>query len=285
MWCLIFLTILLSVDTAIAEELQHISVSGLDFTPSIDGDIGEWPANRYIDIAISPTFSDDEKNNTGELIVKVAIGHRNGVMYLAAMWLDSTESVEYKPWQWRGGQYRRSKKLDDMFAIRFDMTGDYDRSMIAEKNYETDVWLWSAGRSNPINLATDYKHVISTETMEGAAEHKSPSGKLIYIAKQKDSGSIGYRNSRPDIKNKTNSTIPGITFEGESSGSIADVSAKAKWNSGLWILEMSRQLDTQNPDDVKFEIGKAIQGQIAVFNNSNSWHKSISEVLVFSLSK
>ncbi len=285
--CRISLVLLLILFTCVvqADPTQEITVDMLSFQPTIDGDLSEWPIGQFQKIRIRPAVKEDKKNNTGMLTVEFAVGIYVDSIYVAVRWPDKSADTHFRPWVWRVNKYRRSKERDDMFALRFEHKGDYQRTMIADTSYEADVWVWSAGRSNLIAYATDYKHVISLDLIEDAAEYKTERGNTVYIDKQKDSGSIGYKTLRPAQKNKTKDELPSITISELSTGSIADVKAKGIWQSGFWHLEMVRKLNTGHDDDTPLQRGQAVLGQIAVFNNANEEHKSISEPISFKLVK
>ena len=83
-----------------------------------------------------------------------------------------------------------------MFAVRFDMGGDFNSCMIAEADYDVDVWLWSAARTDPHRYANDMWHKITMNPIEDAAEYESENGTVIYIKKGADAGRPGYKNAK-----------------------------------------------------------------------------------------
>jgi len=263
-----------------ADQYQRLGVDPLEFSPQIDGELSEWQALQPNLIKIAPAIENDKQNRTGTIEIELWAGIRDGMIYIAAQWPDDAPDKDFRPWKWRGQKYRRSKTRDDMFALRFALAGDYNRSMIADANYEVDVWVWSAGRSNRVGNASDYKHTISMKMIEDVAEYETESGKTVYIDRDKDEGYIGFSTLKPG-KTKTATSRESIDFSREASGSVADVTAKGVWNNGFWSLEIKRLLDTKHDDDVKFFAGQNILGQIAVFNKSGGEHKSVSEPLLF----
>lgn len=263
-----------------ADQSQTIDVPELAFTPRLDGDLVEWKDYAPNTVEIAPAIEDDERNRTGRLTVHFWAGRSESEIFLAARWPDDAADTEFRPWQWRGNKYRRSKNRDDMFAVRFALSGEYHRSMIADANYVVDVWVWSAGRSNRIGHASDYSHRISLSIIDDAAEYETESGNTIYIDRMADQGEPGYRTWKPG-KQKSENRMPSIELNAPPSGSVADVRAAGLWQDGHWSLEMSRALDTGNVDDAQFIVGQQVLGQIAVFNRSSGKHKSISEPLLF----
>jgi hypothetical protein len=275
-----------------ADEPRVIPVTPLASAPAVDGSLAEWGSGGWIKVPISPAVDKNERtklglagedrNFTGSIVVQLKAGVSNGRLYVAARWPDDAPDTDYKGWDLIGDRYIESKKREDMFAVRFHLDGDFDRSMLVAKTYRADVWLWSAARTNPLGLAEDMVHSVSNRIIEDAAEYATQGSGTIYIKKQRDAGTALYQPVRAP-KEIGAKHLSGIKPNPGPAGSIADVSAKGVWKAGFWNLEFSRQLDTGNPDDVKFKPGQKILGQIAVFNRSSDEHKSISEPLLFDL--
>ncbi|MFN3076579.1 MAG: ethylbenzene dehydrogenase-related protein, partial [Alphaproteobacteria bacterium] len=251
--------------------------------PAVDGDLGDWAGATWTRVPIQPAEDKEEVKAVGNIEVELAAGVRGGIFYVAARWPDTHADEVYRPWRIFGGKYRRSDDRDDAFALRLHMDGDYDKCMITSKTYKVDVWLWSAGRSNPAGMADDYHHLISSSPLEDAAEHKTPSGATVYIKKNRDEGTPGWENTRAP-KEVTTDQLPGVAVVANPSGSAADITAKGKWAGGKWSLEMSRKLDTGHPDDAVLKAGAKSTGAIAVFNHSHSDNKSVSGLLEFDFS-
>jgi hypothetical protein len=262
-------------------EPQRIPVAVLAAAPTVDGDPAEWAADGWQRITVRPAVQDDNDNRLGTIDVELQVGVHEGRFYLAARWPDAREDARYKPWEWRGNRYRRGKRLDDMFAARFDLGGDYHSCMIAGVEYKVDVWLWSAGRSNPSGVADDMWQLITTKYTENAAEYSGPDGKTVYIRKRRDDGTPGYEVNKPDRKTFQGDKLPGIHWDVKAEGSVADVSAKANWSDGTWRLEMSRVLDTGHDDDAVLPAGEVRVGAIAVFDRNAGEDKSVSGDLHF----
>lgn len=261
-----------------------IPVGQLTAAPTVDGVLEEWGNEGWIQAPVHPAMENDEQNLTGNLEVAIKVGVFGNRFYLAARWPDSEADIHYKPWKWEKNQYKRGKNRDDMFAVRFQMEDAYDGCMFTKIDYRVDVWLWSAGRSNPVGMAEDLMHILSTKPLENAAEYEMPAGGMIYIRKPRDAGDAPYENSQPDLKKFQGDELPGVVYPNKGSGSAADVTAKGIWAAGYWNLEMSRLLDTGQPDDRAFTPGSRILGAVAVFNKGASEHKSVSDQLLFDFS-
>jgi hypothetical protein len=276
---------------AMAQTPAVIAVRPVAQAPKIDGNLAEWGKDGWARISVKPALDDAERSRfgfgraddqTGSLIVEVKAAVHAGRFYVALKYPDAAADVEHRLWQWRGDKYADNKQREDMLALRFHISGDFDRSMLSTKAYTVDVWLWSAARTNPGGIAEDLSHHISTAMQENAAEHVMPDGKTIYIKKSRDAGNPPYK-LLPRPKEFKGDKLP--SFESATaSGSSADVAAKGEWKSGHWQLEFGRALDTGHADDVIFAPGKKVLGQIAVFNRGYAEQKSVSEPLLFDFS-
>ena len=276
-----------------ALESLPVKVVALKDAPSVNGDLAEWGKDGWINIPIKPSIEkserakygleDEDKNFTGKISVQMKVGVAKGRLYVAVRWPDDAADTTYKGWDWSGTRYLESKKRDDMFAMRFHMDGDFDRSMLSGKTYKVDVWLWSAARSNPSGFAEDMSHSFSINPVDSAAEFAVQGVGTVFVKKQRDAGTGVYKIVRPP-KEKTTDHLPSLEVNANPSGSVADVSAKGVWKAGFWNLEFSRTLNTNQADDVVFKPGGKLLGQIAVFNHSSDEHKSVSEPLLLDFS-
>ncbi len=270
-----------------SKKLIIINLGQLSQPPLIDGELSEWAGENWHLLSLKPAMTNDTQKLPEEISLQIKTAIIGEIFYVAAKWPDSSHSVEYKNWVWRGNKYHRDKKLDDMFALRFDMAGDYNQCMISKSNYSVDVWLWSSGRSNLTRYAEDMNHHISTRLIENAAEYeyKNETGPatIIYIKKKKDSGVAAYKNVRIKRKKNRGKKLNSIKIIDNPSGSIIDVQAKALWSEGFWHLEMARKLNTGNTDDVDLSSRDNIKGAIAIFNHNSAEHKNKSSTLLFKL--
>ncbi|MEO5373671.1 MAG: ethylbenzene dehydrogenase-related protein [Alphaproteobacteria bacterium] len=278
---------LLAASPALAQPPEGtlaVPVQRLAAAPKVDGDLTDWATAKWTKVKIQPADDKVESKAVGDSEVELAVGVHGDMVYVAARWPDSQADTTYRPWKVVGSKYKRSEDRDDGFAIRFHMDGEYDRCMISEKIYKVDVWTWSAGRTDPLGIADDYHHVISTNPIDESAEYKNPSGSTTYIKKIRDEGTPSWENTKAP-KEVGEPTLPGVSTATTPSGSAADVAAKGRWADGKWSLEMARKLDTVHPDeDAVLSGGKAVQGAVAVFNHSHSENKSVSGFLTFDFS-
>lgn len=272
---------------------QVVAVVNLPGAPKVDGDLAEWGGDGWVKIPVKPALERDERakygldpagerNTTGKLTVELKAGVAAGRLFIAVRYPDDVADTVHKDWGWRGDKYQRENQLEDMFALRFHLAGEFDRSMLSTKDYKVDVWLWSAARTNPTGVAEDMTHQITTKEQESAAEYQVKDGPVIYISKRRDAGTAPYEMS-PRPREKTADRLPSFEI-GKPGGSAADVAAKGVWKAGSWNLEFSRALTTGNAEDVVFKPASKLTGQIAVFNKGAAENKSVSEPLVFDFS-
>ena len=292
--CRIALVASLSLSAlSMAAEPQVVPVARLASAPAVDGRLTEWSAGGWVEIPIAPTvkredraslgLGNEDHNAVGEIRVKLQMGVHEGRIYVAVRWPDDAPDTDLDVWQWNGRRYSRLRRYDDMFAMRFALAGDYDRSMLSGKNYETDLWEWSASRSQLAGFAEDFRQVISTRIIENAAEYSVNGVGTVYIKKYRDEGNYPFKTVRPP-KEQGAERLIAVELNGAPDGSYADVAAQGTWADGHWQLELSRKLVTGNSDDVAIPAGGTITGQIAVFNHAADENKSVSEPLRFDLS-
>lgn len=276
--------------SALAQTQQVIPVIALNASPAIDGNIDEWGDDGWVEVQVKPALPRDERgeygldpagdrNATGNVTVKIKAGVADERFFLAVRYPDEAEDTVHKEWAWRSDRYRRGTQQEDMLALRFHIDGDFDRSMLSKSEYSTDVWLWSAARTNPSGIAEDMVHSFTTQLTEMAAEYEASDGTGIYITKRRDDGVPPYDIVQRPRENMGD-TVPSFEIV-EPSGSAGDVAAKGVWKGGFWSVEFGRALNTGNADDVAFKRGQSILGQIAVFNKGSDEHKSVSEPLLF----
>ena len=278
---------------ALAQQPQLIAVTALGAAPRIDGDLAEWGTTGWANVPISPALNksdrvkygldpNDDKNRTGSLTLQIKAGVFGDRFYVALKYPDSTEDTSAKQWEWRGEKYVEGKQHEDMLALRFHLSGDFDRSMLSSKDYKVDVWLWSAALTNPSGVAEDMVHHITSKMIDSAAEYETADSKTIYIKKNRDAGIAPYK-LLPRPREYKGDKLPSFEL-GTSSGSAADVAAKGRWRTGQWHLEFGRALNTGHVDDVVFKSGLKMIGQIAVFNQGYAEHKSVSEPFLLDFS-
>ncbi|UCH74029.1 MAG: hypothetical protein JSU82_17205 [Rhodospirillales bacterium] len=237
----------------------------------VDGDLSDWvgvPAHR-----IQLTG----RGGVGSVEMKFAI--HNDMIYVMAVWEDSTESRLHKPYQWDPQMlsYRRSAQLEDRFAINFLMSGEFSNDKTSGAEFTADVWHWKASRSDPAGIAHDKMWRVSRSEFPGAKKFTTSNGQSVYLARPSDAGDRLYRAVKHDTKRED--IMPRYDVNLSPNGSIADIRAKGVWHDGRWHLEMARKLDTGHDDDAVIPASGRIPFAVAAFNDVDSDDHSVSDVL------
>ncbi len=214
-------------------------------------------------------------NEGGSVPVTIRSVHTDAQIFFLVTWEDSTESVSHKTWAWNADNqtYDQGDDREDMFALALEHTGPFDADMLAGIEAVWDVWHWKALRTNPQGYATDKTHHYTlTKPQRKAKSHTARNDKEIWIARPEDSGdSVEGKRPAP------------TAFDGERvaqyvpatpSGSAADVRAKGMWSSGAWTLELSRRLDTGNPDDTALDPQRLYNIAVAPFDHTGEMDKA-----------
>lgn len=255
---------------------------------TVDGDLADWRGvgpGRVLELSDSD-WKPDEESPSGESdketerSVRIWAGHRDGRFHLAAQWADETRNAIYKPWKFNRERYVRSSTIDDMFVARWQVgESSFPACMLSNAIYRTDVWRWSAGRSNLARMADDMTHHFSSRPFDQPAREYAGNRGLVYFLNVSDAGFPGWQ-SVPQPKAGGGDVVPSVAREGAPSGSRADVEAVGVWKDGVWSLEMSRKLVTGDPEDVAFAPGGESVGQFAVFYAGYRLRKFITRPVV-----
>ncbi|MEW6219919.1 MAG: ethylbenzene dehydrogenase-related protein [Thermodesulfobacteriota bacterium] len=178
---------------------------------------------------------------------------------------DEAPDVTHKSWRWNKtlGIYDVGNDREDVFVIKWAMEpADADLSLTADRPYRADVWYWKACRTDPMGFADDKLDVLDTEPARDAVLLTSASGRTMYLHRVEDDGPPAYRPTMP------------VGFQGEQvprfvgqvpGGSRSDVRAKGRWQKGFWTVELSRRLDTGQPDDVHLQVGRQARFGVSRF--------------------
>jgi hypothetical protein len=239
---------------------------------NLDGDASDWANIGGVTVPLTG------RGGVESVEIKTAI--RGGMIYLLAVWPDSSEGIYHKPYKWNESSksYKKGKEKEDRFAISLKMSGDFSANKLDGRAFEADVWHWKASRSNPGGVAHDKMWKVSTEPFEKAKKFKTKDGKQVYVARRSDAGDRLYKPVKYDAKQ--DATMPSYQVNKNAKGSIADVKAKGVWRDGKWYLELARKLDTGHPDDAVIPAAGNIEVAIAVFNAVGGKRHSVSETIV-----
>ena len=245
--------------------------------PTIDGRIDKvWGRAKPLTVVVREAFGG---NNPRQVILRAL--YTDDMLYVLAQWPDVTRSDMRDPYVWdpRKNEYDRPTKPDDQFALEFPMRGDFGISMLAtDRSFVADVWHWKAGRSNLGGWVDDKRHIIGQTPGGGAHEYQLGGHGSVYIARPMDEGTASY-----SVKPKPSEYVGDVinAFESrEPSGSVADVRGKGVHDGKSWTLEISRKLNTGNPDDAVIDPSKDNPCAIAVLDDELYWHHSVSGLLL-----
>ena len=227
---------------------QNILAIKITEPPVIDGN-GNDPVWNKTDQVITL-----DKNNDLSIAVKALYTSQD--IYMLIRFKDQDESRTHKSWVWDNARslYRVGYDREDIFVIKWNMAPEpVDLSIYSDDPYLADVWYWKANRTDPAGYADDKMHQLDSEKDRDALELKSKSGKAIYLTRTGDTGTSAYKI---DLPVEYQGDILRRHINRQPSGSRADVRAKGNWQEGVWTIEFTRALDTDNQDDVQFEPGK-----------------------------
>ncbi len=238
----------------------------------VDGDLGDWAGTPSQRIALT--------GRGGVDFVEVTFGIHDDTIYLRAVWDDATESRLHKPYRWdeQTLSYRRTRQLEDRFAISFAMSGEFSNSKLSGNEFTADVWHWKASRSDPAGIAHDKSWRVSRSEFPGAKKFTNPEGQVIYLARPSDAGDRLYRAVKHETRHED--LMPRYEVNLSPKGSVADVRAKGVWRDGRWYLEMARKLDTGHEDDAVIPAVGRILFAIAGHNDVDNERHSVSETFV-----
>jgi hypothetical protein len=255
-----------------AAESQVLAVQSTGSAIEVDGDLGDWSAIEGITVPLTG------KGQVDSVELKAVV--RGDRIYIMALWDDTTESRLHKPYRWDEAtqSYRRTNQLEDRFAVTLAMTGDFSESKLSGGEFTADVWHWKASRSDPVGVAHDKMWRVSRTAFPKAKEFSGPRGVAIFVARPSDQGDRLYRPVK--YTERAEEIMPRYEINPSAKGSIADVEAKGVWRDGRWHLEMSRKLDTGNPDDAVIPKVGEIEIAVAGFNDVDGRRHSTSGKII-----
>lgn len=273
-----WLTLLFWLSVAPGFAGEPIIIGALSAPPQLDGDFKDWNGVPAYRIPLSRLIPDSAIEATE---VELRAGHVGGKIFFLARWRDSEADQIHKPYVWdeASARYRPGTQREDRFALQFEISGDYSADWLSGNSFTADMWHWKAYRTNSIGLAHDKSTEVSTNKLMRSAKLDRAEGGPVYVRRPSDSGGEIYTTRR--YSSKADSVMPKYISNPDVTGSVADVAARGVWADGWWTLEMGRDMETGNADDVGFRIGESRRGAIAVFDASENNDHAISETLEF----
>jgi hypothetical protein len=180
----------------------------------------------------SPMFLPySEKNKTiSNKKISIKACHDNIKIYFLIQYSTNKELREHKFWHWNPvlQSYIPGKEEEEAFTI-----------ILAEKrenNQEADIWIWRAGRTDPVNKADDLFYSTNARSKESQIHIKMDNGKCAWFSK--------YFGNYSGIK------LPRF-YNRTPTGSVADVSAKGCWGVSNLNIEFAREKNTNHSDDIQ----------------------------------
>lgn len=267
------------------EQPPQLICAAVDQAPTLDGsaDDAAWASATPITVTLTRPI-EPNKGATTKATLRCVRTDRE--IYFLVEWDDPTQDVSHKSWVWNAQKnaYEEGPDREDMFALAFEHTGEFNPDMLAGVESVWDVWHWKAFRTNPQGYAMDKTHgyMRSTPPTESKAkEHIARDGSPVWIARPEDAGDT-VETKQPAPTSHQGDRVPQY-IPGKPTGSAADVKAKGAWRKvegsagGRWTLELSRKLDTGNAgDDTAFEVGETYKMAVSAFDRTGDMDKASS---------
>ncbi len=268
----------------------------------------EWGQAKEAAIINDGASGGPFEKKTLEVKVK-AVYTKGGNISVLLSWPDADQSMTKEAWKFSKGNWSRQKGNEDMAAINWEIKRiknfatkgcavvcHSDAKNHEDWKYHTetatergDLWVWKSYTTSPLGYAEDgYVDDDSRKSDSGtgkakkneSADKKKPKFMQDPSKKATAAGSL-VDGETVEIKDyskfKEGDVVPAWILS-KFSGSMADVTAKAKWANGRWTVMLQRKLDTSDKEnDVQFDPRRDYNLGIAVFNDS-SRHNSYNSV-------
>ena len=273
---------------------------------SAPGDAGSSTWNQAKEAKIVLTGAGKFEGQDIELKTKSV--YTKDEIFFRFEWPDEDKSMQKNAWKFSGDKWNKIKANEDRLGIVFEINRInkfatkgcavlcHNESKnekewyfaVSSSKEKADMWHWKAVRSNPVGYAEDgYVTFNASQKPEKGRKRDAGSGTKAKSNRTKDKSKPSHMQdpsksaSIPgtllvaqavEIKNnsifKEGDELPGYMLHTEWKDSFADVKTKGVWQNGKWTLVMSRKLNTEYDDDVKFNTRKKYPFSLAVFDNS-----------------
>ena len=206
-------------------------------------------------------------------------------IFFMARWKDSTRDDQHKPWKWQGdketGEYIAGKEREDRLAFMFPIKGQFRANMLDGTERTTDIWQWKAARTNPVGILHDKSHIYSSSPLTGTfSKHYTADGTEMYVSRPGDGDVSPYKSNKVDPFVYQGDMVPRYLPFIPEEPDAADVSAKGKFENGVWTVETGRELNTgHTTTDTVFDPTRETTFAIAVFNNVGDHFHAVSQVI------
>ncbi|MDC3379009.1 ethylbenzene dehydrogenase-related protein [Planctomycetota bacterium] len=263
--------------SAHAQTTPRIESAAVPNAPEIDG-LGVDSVWAQADPANVTVVETSDEGLGSEILVRSV--HTETHVYVLVSWEDATPDATHKTWVWNSAEaaYEPGPDREDVLALAFEHTGEFNADMLSGEEGVWDVWQWKAARTDPAGHALDKTTRFSREQPAGRARpFETEDGDTIWISRPEDAGESP--QAQQDAPSElTRERVPQYVA-GQPTGSAADVLAKGTWQAGRWTVEFARRLNTGHVDDTAFAPGVTYRMGIAVFDHEEHGHHSASGVI------
>jgi hypothetical protein len=182
--------------------------------------------------------------------------YTNEKLFFLVRFPDPDESRSHKPWIWNQREeiYETGPEREDCFIFKWAMDNETsDLNLHAAKPYTADIWFWKANRTDAVGYADDKIQILSPIKLSKSMKLRSKSGNPMFLRRKGDKGKSAYKSIL--YVDFSGDKIPQYEHRNPSE-SRADVKAKGIWSNNEWIIEFSRNLKTEQDDDVQFDLSE-----------------------------
>jgi hypothetical protein len=245
------------------------------------------------------TFGEQEK-------VSIKAQYSDTHVYMLFRWPDNEKSMN-RMYQYNGENWGKTEGNEDRFNIAWDIGESspnfYMMGCMASCHYmmtdepymatnysdeKLDLWHWKSQRTDPAGYADDQfiqsEVDFSADEITGRKADDKTGGSYVSnwdseMQRPLYAPSDGNYIKRGLLKTdaveitdysifKEGDMIPREILE-RPTGSRGDISAEAEWSDGYWTLMLSRALETENSDDVGFDIDETYPFAVSVHDNGH----------------
>lgn len=266
----------------------------------VDFSSPEWISAKEATLVNDGASGGPFEKKTLEVKLK-AVYTKGGTITVLASWPDQDKSVTKEAWKLGGGKWARQKGDEDKLAFNWEIKRiknfatkgcavvchseaknqddwKYHSETATERG---DMWVWRAYTSDPMAHAEDgYVDDDARKSDAGAGKarknetaDKSKPKYMQDAAKKPAAAGFLTDGETVEIKDyakfKNGEVIPSWILS-KFSGSMADVTARSKYENGRWTVMFQRKLETgDRENDVTFDTRRDYTLGVAVFNNSS----------------
>ncbi len=280
-----------------------------------DASSSQWDKAKEAKLALVGAAKVEGK----EIELKAKSVYTEDEIFFSFEWPDKDKSMKKNAWEFTGGKWAKQKANEDRLGVvweinRIDKFANKGCAVLCHnesknnkewhysvnsKKEKADLWHWKSVRSNPVGYLED-GYIIANPSKEPEKGRKrdAGSGTKAKNNRTKDKSKPAFMQDpakKPSIegsllvaeavkiedhsKFKEGDEIPGYMLQPAWKDSFGDVKTTGVWENGKWTVFMSRKLNTEHEDDVKYNTRKKYPFGIGVFDNAGAEHSYNSEPL------